>query len=147
MDPDLLEICFNLWPVIDEETQLVYAYMGKAYAMRGTEDSKLRTLHALAAEDHITVPKRPLPQRFESLSPDGQRAAMTSIDIVNSPDSRFWEELMEKLMEELPPVTRFIGTRAIETRLPLSDGPLTCVTPILESTNGTRTPLPRSFPS
>lgn len=147
MDPDLLELCFNFWPVIDEETQLVYAYMGKAYAMRGTEEDKLRTLHALAPDDHVTVPKRPLPERFQTIGSDGQSCAMTSIDIVNDPDSLFWEELMKQLTEELPPIIFFMGAQPIESRLPLSDDPLTCVTPLLESARGIRKPLTQPFPS
>lgn len=141
MDPKLLEICFNLWPVIDESSQTVYAYLGKTYALRGSEKEKLSTLQCLAPNDHVTVSKRPIPARFELIDNGEPKPGVTTMEIVSNPESQFWEELITQLGDELPPVVNWLGGREIQSRFPLSENPLTCITPLVESDAGVRRPL------
>jgi hypothetical protein len=136
----ILELCFNLWPVVEEESGLVYAYMGKIYALRGTMQEKLQVLKALSADDHVTVSKRKLPTRFTSHADEGEVFGLASMKVVNDPASNFWEELFEVLAAEMPSQIRWLGGRSIETRLPLSDSPLCVVTPLLETLNGVLVP-------
>ena len=93
LPPNILELCFNLWPVVEEESGLVYAYMGKIYALRGTMQEKLQVLKVLSADDHVTVSKRKLPARFKSHGDEGEVSGLTSMKVVNDPASNFWEEL------------------------------------------------------
>jgi hypothetical protein len=137
---NILELCFNLWPVVEEESGLVYAYMGKIYALRGTMQEKLQVLKALSADDHVTVSKRKLPTRFTSHTNEGEVSGLASMKVVNDPASNFWEELFEVLAAEMPSQIRWLGGRSIETRLPLSDSPLCVVTPLLETLNGVLVP-------
>jgi hypothetical protein len=136
----ILELCFNLWPVVEEESGLVYAYMGKIYALRGTMQEKLQVLKALSADDHVTVSKRKLPTRFTSHADEGEVFGLASMKVVNDPASNFWEELFEVLAAEMPSQIRWLGGRSIETRLPLSDSPLCVVTPLRETLHGVLVP-------
>lgn len=132
------ELCFNLWAIVDEETQLVYSYSGKVYALTGSDEEKLRILQTLAAHDHLTVPTRSIPDRFVLVTDDGNINA-TSMATVSNPDSSFWEELFAQLVDELPPIIRFVGSNAIETKLLLPEDPLACITTLVESRIGIRT--------
>src|SRR5213592_3996926 len=114
-NPRNLEICFNLWVVVDEQSKLAYSYMGKAYGLRGTREEKSQILHALSADDHHTVAKRKLPERLRVIA-DGEeiKGAVTMAGVRDS-NGGFWSELLDALVNELPPQIRFIGSAPIST--------------------------------
>ncbi len=134
--PSILDICFNLWLVVDQQMRLVYAYMGKAYALRGSDEDKLRILQSLSADDHHTVPRRKLPERFSVVSADGELKGVATLDIARSAESRFFEELFEQLQKELPMQPRFILGKTVQYPIPVSKAPLCVTTVLLESKHG-----------
>src|SRR5205807_9393300 len=95
--PENLEICFNLWVIVDEQTKLAYAYMGKAYGLRGTREDKFHVLRALSADDHFTVPKRKLPPRLCVVANGEEIRGAATMAGVRDPKSGFWVELLEAL--------------------------------------------------
>ena len=133
--PENLEICFNLWVVVEERTKLAFTYMGKSYALRGTREEKSRILHTLATDDHHTVAQRALPERLRLLVDGEEIQGVATMAGVRDPNSGFWSELLGALEKELPPQVRFIGDRSISTRLPV-DNPLCLMTVLLESEHG-----------
>jgi hypothetical protein len=145
--PEHLEICFNLWMVSEEGTDLVYCYMGKAYGLRGTREEKLRILHTLSADDHHTVSKRKLPERFTWLTEDGPMEGVTSIAIARGPESVFWAELLDALAKEIPPQTRWMGDRAMEIPMLVREDPLCVTTLLIENEHGILFPQVQPFPS
>ena len=137
--PENLEICFNLWVVVDEQTNLVYSYMGKAYGLRGTREDKFRVLQALAAHDHYTVPKRKLPDRLVVTTGGDTIKGATTMAGVRDPKSGFWSELLDLLVNELPAQVNFVGDHSISSRIPV-ENPLCLVTVLLESKHGVTKP-------
>jgi hypothetical protein len=135
-DPNLLDICFNLWLIVDKESAYIYSYMGKAYALRGTDDEKLKILQALTVDDHHTVPRRKLPDRFV-LHIDGQdMLGVTTLEISRRPDSGFFDELLDQLEKELPKQPRFFMGKTLQYPIPVSKSPLCVTTVLLEDEHG-----------
>lgn len=141
----LLDICFNLWMILDQQTSLIYAYMGKAYALRGTDEEKLRILHSLSADDHHTVPRRKLHDRFMVSTPDGDMKGAVTLDIARSASSQFFEELLDQLERELPRQPRFIMGKPVPYPIPVSKTPLCVSTVLLEDQYGLLQPQVRPF--
>ena len=135
-DPGILEICFNLWMVVEEDTGQIFSYLGKSYGLRGTREEKLRLLHALSADDHYTVPRRKIPERFNAELEGKMVSGLTTPEIAQSPESCFWDELLDALEKELPPQIRWIGTNSMEIRTPVFDDPLCVQTTLIENANG-----------
>src|SRR5437763_12559766 len=121
--PENLEICFNLWVVVDQQTQLAYSYMGKAYGLRGTRENKFQILKALSADDHHTVPKHKLPERLRVIVDGKEIRGAATMAGVRDPNSGFWSELLDTLEKELPSQVRLLGNRSIASRIPV-DNPL-----------------------
>ena len=141
---DCLEVCFNFWPIVDEQTALITAYAGKAYTLRGGTDEKLRVLQALATEDHHTAIHYELPDRFITVSPDGSEIRATSLNVMNGSESFFWVELIETLTNELPLQIRKFAGQKIETPLPIHEQALSVVTPLIQSLVGVLKPITES---
>jgi hypothetical protein len=135
-NPNVLEICFNLWLFVDNESRLIYCYAGKIYAMRGEDDEKLRRLRELSADDHHTVPRRKLPDRFKLILDEGEMMGVATLSISRDSNSQFFEELFAELEKELPQQTRFVFGGFIKTSLPVSKTPLCVTTVILEDKFG-----------
>jgi len=148
--PKNLEICFNLWLVVDEQSRLVYSYMGRAYGFRGTREEKLRTLHALSGSDYFTVPKRKLPDRFSCITDEGTVKGVATPEIAHDPASVFWRELLEILSKEIPPQTiwyrgsKWLKESTIQTPIPVPEDPLCVITTLLENELGVM--FPQIFP-
>ena len=134
--PEILEICFNLWMVVEKDTGQIFSYMGKSYAMRGTREEKLRILHALSADDHHTVPRRKIPARFKAMLEGEMTPRLTTPEIARSPESGFWNELLEELEKEMPSQMRWMGTNPMEIRIPVFDAPLCVQTVLIEQRSG-----------
>ena len=134
--PKILEICFNLWKVIEEDTGHIFSYLGKSYGLRGTREEKLRILHALSADDHYTVPRRKIPGRFNAELEGKMVSGLTSPEIAQNPESCFWDELLDALEKELPSQIRWIGGNSMEIRTPVFDNPLCVQTILVENAIG-----------
>jgi hypothetical protein len=134
--PEILEICFNLWMVLEKDTGQIFSYLGKAYGLRGTREEKLRILHALSADDHYTVPRRKIPARFEAMLEGEMTSGLTTPEIARKTESGFWVELLETLEKEMPPQLRWLGGTSMEIRIPVSDDPLCVQTLLIEQGNG-----------
>ena len=143
--PSNLEICFNFWVVVDEHSRLAYSYMGRAYGLHGTEEEKLRILHALSGSDFFTVPKRKLPDRFSCETGEGMKKGVAPPEIAHDTESGFWSELIETLSKDIPPQVRFALGRTMRTPVPVPDYPLCVITTLLESANGVLFPQVQPF--
>jgi len=54
MNNDSLEVCLNLWFVVDKDTRLIYRAAARVYALTGTDDEKAKILESLSGSDfHI----------------------------------------------------------------------------------------------
>jgi hypothetical protein len=60
-DPNNSDLALNLWAYIDESSCMVYALAGKVYALQGRDEDKVAVLRQLAATDHLTAKRHPLP--------------------------------------------------------------------------------------
>jgi len=134
--PEILEICFNLWMVLEKDTGQIFSYLGKAYGLRGTREEKLRILHALSTDDHYTVSRRKIPNRFQAMLEGEMVSGLTSPEIAKNPASGFWNELLESLEKEMPPQLRWLGGTSMEIRIPVFDAPLCVQTLLIEQGNG-----------
>ena len=143
--PENLEICFNLWIVVDEQSRLAYSYMGRAYGFRGTREDKLRTLHALSGSDYYTVPKRKLPERFSCKTDEGTVKGVSTPEIAHDLGSGFWKELIEILSKDIPPQVRFLLGNTVRTPVPVPDDPLCVITTLLEEKHGVMFPQIKPF--
>jgi hypothetical protein len=134
--PKVLEICFNLWMVLEKDTGQIFSYLGKSYGLRGTREEKLRILHALSPDDHYTVPRRRIPDRFKAMLEGELTPGLTTLEVARNPESKFWDELLESLEKELPPQMRWMGGTSMEIRTPVFDAPLCVQTLLIEESSG-----------
>lgn len=130
---DELVIC--LWAFLDADLQLIYALAGRAYRLRGDEESKLRILRELSRHDFWSVGRSRVPSRFAVTYTDGtERQGFATPQSVFDPSSMLFEELLQEIEEQLPPVTDF--ARDTQVRQKLSDDPLGVRTIVYEDAHG-----------
>ena len=50
MNNDSLEVCLNLWFVVDKDTRLIYRAAARVYALTGTDDEKAKILNKVPSK-------------------------------------------------------------------------------------------------
>jgi len=133
------ELCCNLWAIFEPNTQVIYALAGRAYALQGTDEDKLKMLRELSACDYQTVKAVKLPERFNLVEPCGQtKKGVTTIQSFYDKSSALFDELFAHIENQLPAITDYTQeeTKLIPQRLP-SD-PLCVTTLLCEDEQGSR---------
>ena len=148
MEDESLEVVFNFWFLIDEGVGFVYALLGRAYAMTGSDEEKLRTLHSLANGDHLLAKKFRVPERYVVVDPAGnKRKCLVDprlvMDEQNAP--ALFEQVIQELEKELPPRVTWINGEMTSERLAVSDSPLMVCTGLLEHKDGSITRLAKPY--
>lgn len=128
-----LAVC--LWGFMDSGLELVYAVAGRVYALNGTDEEILRKLSILSRHDFLTVRRVKVPSRFRVVGPDGtDKKGYASPRALNDPSALLFNELLNELEKELPPIPDFGNRRAMKQSL--GSDPLTCRTLIYEDERG-----------
>lgn len=132
------EVCLNLWYFVDQ-TGVTIRLAAKAYALRGDEDQKLATLHALAGTDHLTAVHGKVSQDH-ALTIDGQRfRGAIPHSVIHEHVDELFAPLIDEVERTLPvPLRSFNGEyRRVEMKIPPS--PLMVVTAVVEGEDGSLT--------
>lgn len=128
-----LAVC--LWGFMDSGLELVYAVAGRVYALNGNDEEILRTLNILSRHDFLTVRRVKVPSGFRVVGPDGtDKKGYASPRALNDASALLFNELLNELEKELPPIPDFGDRRAIKQSL--GSDPLTCRTLIYEDERG-----------
>jgi len=57
MNNNSLEVCLNLWFVVDKDANLIYRALARVYALAGADEEKAKILESLSGSDfHIAKP-------------------------------------------------------------------------------------------
>lgn len=132
------ELVLNLWAIYDMDIGMVYGLAGRAYCMTGTEEEKLDVLRRLSATDHVTAKRFRVPDRFTFHESDGTtHKRVAAVSAVHEPAVRLFEELLQNLAAELPPVMEFRGGDPVPRKQALPEEPLCVATVLYEDEVGT----------
>jgi hypothetical protein len=137
----LPEVVFNLWWFRDDESGFVLRLAGRAYALVGSDEEKLKVIHSLSATDFHVARVFPIPQRFQVVSEHGTLKGVTTQDIVRLHHADLFEHIFAALGEDLPMQVRSIGGEYQQYRLQVPRDPLCVTTCVVEHADGTLTPL------
>ena len=130
------EICLNLWWFYDVAGQLVYRLAGRAYALSGADDDKLKVLQSLAATDFQIARNFVVPQRFTVMTGHGKIAGATNDTVIRQRHADVFEEVFAELDKDLPAQVQTIAGRSSAYRLTISKAPLCCTTCVYEYADG-----------
>ena len=133
------ELAVNLWAYIDEASGMVYAISGKAYALAGSDEDKSVVLRQLAATDHLTAPRRPLPKNFTITDGQQRQEGMAPPGIVRDNLAAVFEGVYQAIESTLPPLPDYITGRHTPQCLPQE--PLFLLTFLVEDDEGKITPV------
>ncbi len=143
------EITFNFWFLIDEAVGFAYALMGRAYLLTGSDDEKLKVLHALAPTDYLLATKYRVPENFSVIDPAGnvrKRLVDPGLVMVQANVAIICEEVIRELEKIFPPkITWEDGEMRSEPML-APQAPLMVCTGLLEHEDGQITSLIKPFP-
>jgi hypothetical protein len=142
------EISLNLWFLIDEAVGFVYALMGRAYMLGGSDSEKLRILHSLAPTDYLLAKKHRVPENFTVVDPAGNRRGRLvdprmAMDFEQVPF--IFESVIQELEKDLPPEIVWVDGEMVTKPQEISPSPLMVCTGLLEHHDGRITPLTKQF--
>lgn len=135
----LPEVCLNLWYVRDEGG-LVYRLAGRAYALTGTEQEKLRVLHALSATDFYVATMFVVPERYKAVLGNSTIPGVVEPGFIRQYQTDVFKEVIDSLETALPPQMRSVDGDPRTFKLSIPQDPLIVLTCILEDENGHLTP-------
>lgn len=140
-----IELCFNLWVYADRDTQVVQCVSARAYALSGSDESKLKTLKALSKSDFEISGSWPLPDTVSIIEPDGTKIPNATLpSLLNDPNtfSSTFSAPIQKLAESAATQFRFAESGPTYYKLPLPENPLTVTTFLVDNPDGSITPVP-----
>jgi hypothetical protein len=134
-EPTSSELTVCLWAFLDADLKLIYAVSGRVYRLSGDDESKLQTLRELSRHDFHSVGRSSVPDRFCVSCVNGSRKqGFAPPDAVFDPSAMFFEELLNELEQQLPPLADF--ARDTQTRQKLPGDPLSVRTVVYEDAHG-----------
>jgi hypothetical protein len=129
------ELTVCLWAFLDGDLKLIYAVSGRVYRLSGDDESKLQTLRELSRHDFHSVGRSSVPNRFCVRYTNGsQKQGFAPPDAVSDPSAMLFEELLNELEQQLPPLADF--ARDTQTRQKLPGDPLSVRTVVYEDAHG-----------
>jgi hypothetical protein len=148
MSDNSSEIAFNLWFIIDEALGVVYALMGRAYALNGNDDEKLRILHSLASTDYLLAKRYRVPENFSVMDPAGNKRERL-IDpqfVMNQANLPLvFEDVFRELEKGFPPKMTWVNGEMISEVMVASKSPLMVCTGLMEYQDGHIQPLVKPY--
>ena len=135
-NPESIELAFNLWYRVNAATSAIIALYGKAYGLRGTDESKLATLRDLARSDFVTARAFRVPERFSIVLSDGTSIKSTHASVARDPSAHLFEEVMAALEADVPAFAVFRGEEPSVTRLRSPRNPLAVRTCLMDTDDG-----------
>lgn len=116
--------------------------------LEGTDQDKLRTLHALAPTDYMLATKQRVPKNFTVIDPAGNRREhlvdpQLAMDLEHIP--YIFESVIQELEKKLPPEVIWVDGEMVSRPLTISPSPITVCTGLLEHHDGRITPLIKPF--
>lgn len=135
-NPQLPEVCLNLWWFLDDKSGIVQRVAGRAYALRGTDEYRLQLLQALAATDFHLARTLPLPKQFSVRSEHGVVQGATTSRGIGEGGLTHFEHLLQAIEKDVPQQASFRSGRLIPYRLSIPNEPLLVVTCLLEHSDG-----------
>jgi hypothetical protein len=130
------EICLNLWWFLDVKAKLAYHLAGRAYALSGTDDEKVKILQSLAATDFHIARNFAIPQRFTVVTDHGKLTGVTDDTLIRRHHADIFEEVFAALDKDLPTQVHSIAGQSAAYRLTISKKPLCCTTCVFEYEDG-----------
>jgi len=130
------EICLNLWWFWNVETHLAYRLAGRAYALSGTDDEKLKVLQSLAATDFQIARNFAIPQRFTVATDHGKLTGVTNEPVIRQRHAEVFEEVFATLDKEVPAQVQSLSGQPSAYRLTISKAPLCYTTCVFEYADG-----------
>lgn len=138
------ELCFNLWAYTDRATQVIQRVSARAYAISGSDETKLKTLKALSKSDYEVSGSWPLPDTVSIIEPDGSKIPNSTLPgLLNDSNifSSVFSTPMQELADSIATQFRFAEHGPEYYKLPFPENPLTVTTFLVENPDGSITPV------
>ena len=129
------ELCLNLWYFVDD-SGIVVRIAGKAYALRGSEEEKLRALHLMAGTDHLTATLGKIPERFFIRTEQGELKGVAPVELLQDNDANCYGPLIDQIERELPKGIRSVNGNYEHFTLKIPQNPLLVTTAVYERRDG-----------
>lgn len=129
------EICLNLWYFVDD-SRIVLRIAGKAYALQGSDETKLLTLHQMAGTDHLTATHAKISERFTIQSKQGELKGAALVHLFSKYTVDAYGELLDRLERDLPRCIRSVDGNYEYFTLKIPQNPLIVTTAIYEREDG-----------
>jgi hypothetical protein len=134
-----IELCANLWIVVDAMSKVVQRFAVRLYALGGDEAGKKACLKSLACSDYLAAAQFPVPSRFKLVGPNGETIeGIATVSTLHS--NQYWKEAVEEVHASMPPFHIITAQDAVRANLPLPKALLFVETILMEDENGALTP-------
>lgn len=134
----------NIWPIVDEQSGLIYRVLARAYALETTDNVISSTLLALAPKDYLLASAFTLPDRFQHVTAHGTLKACLHISDYATYESVIIEPIITQLEEQFAKLQGVCMTRGEPigiAHIPrFGQEPYVITTFVMESLNGKLTP-------
>ncbi|NWK54977.1 hypothetical protein HW115_05110 [Verrucomicrobiaceae bacterium N1E253] len=139
-----MELVANIWPIVDEQSGLIYRILARAYTLEAPDDVISSTLKALAPKDYHLASSFALTARFRHVTEHGTLEGCLHISDFATYESMIIVPIIEQLegqFAKLQGVNMSTGEPIAVAHIPrFGKEPYVITTFVMESINGELTP-------
>lgn len=143
-----MELCFNIWFIIDIQTGLSNYALLRPYRLEGIEEEKIEILNRLAETDYTSCERFNFAQNIHLIYQDGTEIeGYLEKDNIDDFFNNNIELFITEMESKLPPILRFEANRGGENYLinqKFPKSPLFCLTYLMENEIGEMKPYTKS---
>lgn len=128
------EIILNLWYIVDEDQQFIFALAGRAYMANGTDEEKTALLKQLAATDYPLAIKLSTPDRYVTFYADKMRPCIAPVSELDDPATELFKEVYQAIEADLAKMAEDRDWPLDDYKIP--DNPLFVMTALYQEDEG-----------